>query len=219
MFVPFFFVVEAKTDNPNSNKVTANENRLEKAEDNTEIELPVVEAARARSASAKINKIIEETNDPEVIDEVETLVEEQEQVETRAQVALEKTAERPAAVKFLIGPDYKNLGQLRSEIVHIQNNIRHLERLKEKAGEDEVASIDEAILELKESESGLQSEIYNNLSGFSLFGWLFKWLGGFTPEVEVTPTPTATSSASPTGTPTAAPTSTASPSPTPTPTI
>jgi len=177
----FFFVVEAKTQN---DKGSGN-----KSEDY----VSPSEAAKAKTASAKLNRILDVTEDPEVEEEVGDLVEEQEQVEERSQEVLDETEDRPAAVKFLIGPDYKNLGQLRKEVVQTRNNIKKLEKIQEKVGEEEQPAIEEALLELKESASSLQANIYTKLSDFSLFGWLFKWLNGFTPpEDEVTPTTTVT---------------------------
>ena len=111
----FFFVVEAKTQN---DKGSGN-----KSEDY----VSPSEAAKAKTASAKLNRILDVTEDPEVEEEVGDLVEEQEQVEERSQEVLDETEDRPAAVKFLIGPDYKNLGQLRKEVVQTRNNIKKLE--------------------------------------------------------------------------------------------
>ena len=151
----------------------------------------------------KLNKIVEETEDPEVEEEVGEVAEEQEQVEEQAEEAIQNTSDRPAAVRFLIGPDYKNLGQLRSDVVHTRNNIRKLEKVLEKVDEGDQSSIEAAILELEESALRLQTEIYTKLGDFSLFGWLFRWLSGFTPpEDEVTPTVAPTVTSEVTATPT-----------------
>jgi hypothetical protein len=213
----FFFVVKAKTE-VNKGDGSKSEGYVSPSE-----------AAKAKTATAKLNRILEVTTDPEVEEEVGEMAEEQEQVDQRAQQAIDKTNNRPAAVKFLIGPDYKNLGQLRKEVVQTRNNIRKLEQLQEKAGAEELPAIQAALLELEESASRLQSEIYTKLSDFSLFGWLFRWLSGFTPpEDEVSPTPTTTPTitgvvltVTPTVELTLTPTVTASPTmtPTPTPTI
>ena len=161
------------------------------------------ETAREKSALGKLNRIIDETDDPEIEEEVEAIAEEQEQVEEQAEEAIQNTSERPAAVRFLIGPDYKNLGQLRSEVVHTRNNIRKLEKVLERASEEDQPAIEAAVLELEESALKLQTEIYTKLADFSLFGWLFRWLSGFTPpEEEVTPTMTPTVTQEVTATPT-----------------
>ncbi len=86
--------------------------------------------------------------------------------------------------------------------------------MQEKAGEAEQPAIEAALLELEETASGLQAEMYEKLSGFSLFGWLFRWMNGFTPPVEVTPTVTVTPTIS--GEVTATPTVTVAATSTPT---
>lgn len=184
------------------------------------------ELAKQKTASKKLLKVTEVTEDEEVVEEVEELAQEQEQIESESEEVIEVIDQRPAAVKLLIGPDYKNLGQLRSNIVQIRNNIRQLERVQEKAGEDEKAAINEALLELEETASGLQARMYDQMSGFSLFGWLFRWLNGFTPleenpaptpDVTITPTATGEADLTPTVTeeePTATPAEEEEPSPT-----
>lgn len=189
------------------------------------------ELAKERNALRKLEKIQETTNDPEVEDEVEEVVEEQEEVQEQVEESLDAVDDRPAAVKFLIGPDYKNLGQLRKEVVHTRNNIRKLEQVREKvAGETEVA-VDEAIAELEATSLNLQASIGEKLEGFSLFGWLARWLSGFdapeepteTPVPSIEPTgspeativPTEAPTGSPSATPVESPTATVVPEPSP----
>jgi len=181
------------------------------------------EIAKEKTVTAKLKKIVEESEDPEVVAEVEEIVVEQEVVENEADQAMNQTSDRPAAVKFLIGPDYKNLGMLRSQVVHTRNNIKKLEKTLERADEADKPAIEAALLELEESSQEMQANIYSKLGEFSLFGWLFRWLSGFTPPEEVipsmTPTSTPIGSATPTpeGTITPTPEVTQEPSPTPTP--
>jgi hypothetical protein len=151
------------------------------------------EAARVRNTVRKLNKITNETEDPEIGEEADELAEEQENIEDRVEETIETVDKRSSVMKFLIGPDYKNLGQLRKEVVHTRNNVRQLEHLKEKAGENEQGSIEAAIHALLAKASGIQADIIERSSGFSLFGWLTRWLGGYDqtePPTEPTPEPT-----------------------------
>lgn len=176
---------------------TVNPKKANVSEEDGEEALSPSELAKQKTAAKKLLKITEVSEDPEVVEEVEELAEEQEQIESEAEETVEILDQRPAAVKLLIGPDYKNLGQLRSNIVRIRNNIRQLERVQEKAGEGEQAAIGEALAEMEETASGLQAQMYDQLSGFSLFGWLFRWLNGFTP-LEESPAPTPEETVTPT---------------------
>lgn len=179
---------------------TVNPKKVDDLEDGDEEEtMSPSELAKEKTAAKRLLKITEVTENPEVVEEVEELAEEQEQVETEAEETVEVIDQRPAAVRLLIGPDYKNLGQLRSNIVQIRNNIRKLERIQEKAGEDASPAVDEALAEMEEKASGLQAQMYEQLSGFSLFGWLFRWLNGFTP-LDESPAPTPVETITPTAT-------------------
>ncbi len=229
LLLSFFSPVLAKSDKAKANNSKASRTAAEDAgeteeegddtEDGDEIGgyVSPSQAAKSRNALRKLEKIQETTNDPEVEEEVEDVVEEQEEVQEQVEESLDAVDNRPAAIKFLIGPDFKNLGQLRKEVVHTRNNIRKLEKISEKVtGETQVA-VDEAINELEATSLNLQASIGEKLEGFSLFGWLARWLSGFdapeepspTPEPSVEPTvsPEATvvPTEAPTGTPSATP--------------
>ncbi len=233
----YSFVLSAPKDKedkerPTRKNVQVRQNKLNTA--TGEAELSPRERAKMRQTIRKLNAITAQTTDPEVVEEVEEIVEEQEDAEEGAEEALGEVNKRSNTLKFLIGPDYKNLGQLRKEVVHIRNNIRKLEHVKAKAGEGDQEGIDEAISELQDKQLSLQVTMGEKLSGFSLFGWLSRWLSGFdstegptespvpsatpTGSAEPTGTPEATPSGTPSATPTESPAATESPEPTETPT-
>lgn len=175
-----------------------NEVEVEDEDEESDSALSPSEAAKSRNAVRKLERIQEETNNPEVGEQVQEMTEEQERIQERVVESLDTVDERPAFVKFLIGPDYKNLGQLRKEVVQTRNNIRQLEKLGEKATGDTKVAIDEAIDELESTALNLQASIGEKLEGFSLFGWLFRWLGDFDAPEEpvVTPLPSISPEAS-----------------------
>lgn len=211
-----FSLVSAKNDNEKSNNSKANR-EVQVTQETDEVEesdtdeetvettnTSPSEAAKSKVAIKKLEKVQETVaEDPkveeEVEKEVEDVIEEQEQVQENVEDTIETIDQRPSSVKLLIGPDYKNLGQLRKEVVHTRNNIRQLEKLKERVGEDAQAAIDESIAELQETTTNLQASIGEKLEGFSLFGWLFRWMSGFDAPDEPTGTPV------PTGVPTVSP--------------
>ena len=141
-----------------------------------------------------------------------------EQVEATAESALNEMSGRPGFLKFIIGPDYKNAGEVRSEIVKLRNEIRQLTRVSEDLTGSDKTAIDQSIAALQTDLTAIETKLSDALKGISLFGWLSKLLSGFTaPEVSLTPTvsPSASPSASPTAvpsaSPSASPTATASP--------
>lgn len=228
LLLSFFSPVFAKNDKVKTNNSKANRAMVEDAgepeegddtEDSGEDEgyKSPSERAKERNALRKLEKIQQTTYDPEIEEEVEEVTEEQEEVQEQVEESLDAVDNRPAAIKFLIGPDFKNLGQLRKEVVHTRNNIRKLEKISEKVtGETQVA-VDEAINELEATSLNLQASIGEKLEGFSLFGWLARWLSGFDAPEEPSPTPeppveptvspeaTVVPTEAPTGTPSATP--------------
>ena len=233
LLLSFYSPALAKNDkakNPKSNAAVnlINEESDEAEEGEDEGYISPSQAAKSRNAIRKLEKIQETTYDPEIVEEVEEVTEEQEEVQESIEDSLEAVDNRPAAIKFLIGPDFKNLGQLRKEVVHTRNNIRKLEQIREKVAGETQAAVDEAINELEATTLNLQASIGEKLEGFSLFGWLARWLSGFDapeepsetpgPSVEPTISPEPTGSPEATTVPTEAPIGSPSASPVESPT-
>ena len=230
----------AKNDNVKSNNSKANR-QVETNSDAEEVSNEVggiaeevvvqspSEAAKSRNAIKKLEKVQETVAVQEVEEDIEDVVEEQIDTQDTVDEAIVEVDQRPSYIKFLIGPDFKNLGQLRKEVVHTRNNIRQLERVREKLTGDEQTVIDEAIAELESNALNLQASIGEKLEGFSLFGWLFRWMSGFdapeepevspTPSIEPTESPEATivPSVTPVATESATPVATEESTPVPTP--
>jgi hypothetical protein len=100
------------------------------------------------------------------------MTEEHQEIQTKTQTAMKNMSQRNTALKFFLGPDYKNAGEVRSNLVNLRNDISKLETLKETANEEDMEDIDAAITELKAEADSLDTQLEEELSGFSLFGWL-----------------------------------------------
>src|SRR4030042_6912175 len=92
--------------------------------------------------------------------------------------SMEKVQNRSRVRTFFFGPDYKNLGQLRSEMVQVRNRIEKLNRLMEQAeGEDNKLALEEQIQEMEQEQTRIENFIQENEDKFSLFGWVKKLFG------------------------------------------
>src|SRR3989339_1567005 len=60
-----------------------------------------------------------DTNNEDVEAEVEDIKDEQVDADTEIDNSLNDMKARPSIVKFIMGPDYKNAGQVRSQIVQL----------------------------------------------------------------------------------------------------
>jgi len=128
------------------------------------------------SSTQGLNRVVSRNNNPETGRQVRSMVENHEKVQVRTKTALQQMENRNQAVKFLVGPDYKNAGQVRADVVGLRNDIGQLEQIKEESLAEDVGDIQGAIDELQIEATGLETQLEEQLSGFSLFGWLAKLL-------------------------------------------
>jgi len=151
--------------------VTTSQND-EEEEDEEESGAPGI---RIRNSVRNLERVVTRFRDPEDGNQVREMVEEQTQVEERVQILLSSMDARPGFLRFILGPDYKNAGEVRSQIVRLEAQIEQLTRLKEKLTlQEDQDSVQEAIDSLEAEADALESELSEKLEGFSLFGWLAK---------------------------------------------
>ncbi|MFH0969166.1 MAG: hypothetical protein V1804_01525 [Patescibacteria group bacterium] len=101
----------------------------------------------------------------------------QQQNDSKEKVAGEITAvESRSKIKtFFIGSDYKNMGDLRSQMVQTRNRIEQLKRLADKAENDQdKAELQTQIQTLEQEQANIDNFIIQNENKFSLFGWAVK---------------------------------------------
>jgi hypothetical protein len=164
----------------------------------------------------EVAKTEELQGNTEVSDEITELADTSETVTSETVEAIDEIETRPTWKTTLLGPDYKNLGQLRSALAHNDNAIRKLTKTF-----GEVTT---------ESTAGIQTQLSTLLEEFSLLGWVSRFLLGYKPlpaeepNPTLTPTPVPTvpesteSTPSVTVSPTPEPSGTEIPTPTPSPT-
>lgn len=87
-----------------------------------------------------------------------------------------KTVESRSKIKiFFFGSDFKNLGDLRSQMVQTRNQVAQLTRLADKAENDQdKTELQSQIETLNQEQASIENFITQNESKFSLFGWAVK---------------------------------------------
>ncbi len=101
----------------------------------------------------------------------------QQQNESKDRIvdAIDKIQNRGKVKTFLIGADYKNIGQLRSEMVQSRSRIDWLNRLLDKAtSEGSKTTLQNQIQILEQEQQKIEDFLRANESNFSLFGWFVK---------------------------------------------
>lgn len=110
--------------------------------------------------------------------EIKSIVEDQASSSEAIVSAVSKVEARGALQTFLLGADYKNLGQLVSEVAKTQDRLDQLDnQVSKMASSSDKAAVLTNIQSLKDQTAKLQTFISDNTNKFSLFGWLVKLLG------------------------------------------
>ncbi len=111
---------------------------------------------------------------------VSDVAENTEEIVDETTDAIEAIETRPAWKVALLGPDYKNLGQLRSSISHNTNEIRKLNKTLVTTTPENREVVEEQLETLNAERERIRNMINQNESKFSLFGWLFRFMEGYT---------------------------------------
>ena len=107
--------------------------------------------------------------------EVRTIAEQQNGTKDRAANIIYAVENRSKLKTFLIGTSYKNLGELRSQMVQTRNQIEQLKRLADKAeNEADKTELQTQIQTLEQEQANIDAFIAQNEDKFSLLGWAVK---------------------------------------------
>lgn len=164
-------------DNPDSS-TTSNDN-----ESDEELEGKEKGQANAEEHRSVVANFVQEllqvaNREGGIGEQVREVAREQNEATEDTVQAMENAQNRNRVRTFFFGPDYKNLGQLRSEMVQVRNRIAQLNRLAEKAeGEDSKLALEEQIQEMEQEQTRIENFIKENEEKFSLFGWVKKLFG------------------------------------------
>lgn len=116
-----------------------------------------------------------------VSEEINEIIEEQEIIVQEAAEAMEVVENEPKWKVLLFGSDYKNLGVLRSALVHNTNTIRKLTQTMERVNAgDSTEAMQAQLGELTQEKERIESFIQEKETQFSLLGWVRRLLIGST---------------------------------------
>ena len=108
-------------------------------------------------------------------EEVKAVAAEQEKSKEKVADAIDKVKNRNAIKTFLIGTDWKNIGELRSDMTTTENRINRLKNLLgETTSSGNQAILQSQITSLEEQQTKIDNFIKTNESKFSLLGWLVR---------------------------------------------
>jgi hypothetical protein len=113
-------------------------------------------------------------------EQVRTIAQEQNKSASTTIQAMETVQNRNKITAFLFGSDYRNLGALRSEMVHTRNRLEQLNRIMENVeNEEDRVELQNQIQEMEQEQERIENFIKEQEGQFSLFGWLLKFISGY----------------------------------------
>src|SRR3989344_5584756 len=108
-------------------------------------------------------------------DDSNDVAEEQNDSKERVAKAVEEVQKRSKINIFIFGPDFKNIGKIRSEIVQTENRIEKLNKLLTGTSTTTIsASTTLEVENLRIEQEKLNNFVIENENVFSLLGWFVK---------------------------------------------
>ncbi|MFA6392863.1 MAG: hypothetical protein WCW54_02150 [Candidatus Paceibacterota bacterium] len=118
---------------------------------------------------------VADKEDGEVSDKIKEIAKEQDLNKDEVSKEIDQIHNRSKFKIFLIGTDYENIGQLRSEMVKISDQIDQLNGLLDQTKKAENKTvIQEQVKVLEQEQQKIGDLLVSNESKFSLFGWFMK---------------------------------------------
>jgi len=110
-----------------------------------------------------------------IVEQVRLIAQEQNEVREKIADEIESIQERNKIKTFLFGSNYKNLGELRSEMVQTRNRLEKLTGLMEQTTDEaDKTELQNQIQTMEQERLNIENFVKTNESKFSLFGWLVK---------------------------------------------
>jgi len=133
--------------------------------------------------------------------QVQEIVQEQDSAKDATASAIDAIQNRNPIKTFLIGTDYKNVGQVRSEMVRTRNQINKIEQLIDNTTNPTTkTTLQEQLNTLGAEQQKIETFLKTNESKFSLFGWFFRLFNLPTPTTTTTVSSSTVSSTTSTAT-------------------
>lgn len=170
-------LVFAKSENANS---AAGESIEETINESVPKYTPKSENGLLHSSlvSKAVQQLVRATDrfeNPGIGEEVREIARAHGQDEDKANQSMDESRSKPKILKFFFGADYKQLKEVKKVMTQNTNRIRKLEKLMDRVqNETESQALQEQLTTLQVQNLELENQYKEELSGFSLFGWLAK---------------------------------------------
>lgn len=133
-------------------------------------------ANRQSAVAQAVQGLLDFANmEPGIGEQIRIVAQEQNQVQEKIVDKIDAIQTRNKVKTFLFGTDYKNVNDLRKEVIATENQIQSLNQLKEQIqNENHKTFLQDQIQLLQQEQTRLQEFLNANENKFSLFGWFVK---------------------------------------------
>jgi hypothetical protein len=108
-------------------------------------------------------------------EQIRTIAQAQNQNQVKLEESVETIQKRSGVVKFIVGPDYKEIGSAEKILEQNREQIQQINQIKtqlENSADQQVLTKQVQLLENANTE--IENMLNNSQKGFSLLGWMFK---------------------------------------------
>ena len=132
------------------------------------------------TAAENLIRVSNRISNESVGTQIRTIAEEQIENQDKINQAIDKADSRSAFAKFFTGSNFSQLKEAKKVMVQNQVQVRELQQLMEQVtSEADKLEIANQIMTLQEESIALRDQLDEADDGFSLFGWLARWIAGY----------------------------------------
>jgi len=179
---------QVQTNNPGTGTMTqtqAETQLRERVEECSPVYEPTSTQVQTRKGqiaevAESIVELAEEMEDQTLAEEIRTVVKSQVANFDIINQKIDNAVKRTAFAKFFIGPNYGELKTMKQTMEENKNQIREMEQVMAQIqNESEKIQLANQIITMQNLQLELHDQLGELTRGFSLFGWLNRWVRGF----------------------------------------
>jgi len=120
------------------------------------------------------------TENQSLSNEIQTAAQAQIKFQDQVNQSLDKAESRSGFAKFFVGPNYKELGNVKQAMDQNQVQIQKLNQIAAQINNtSDQTELRNQIQILEAQNTSLGEQLKKDVSGFSLFGWLNRWINKY----------------------------------------
>ncbi|HZJ34925.1 MAG TPA: hypothetical protein VFD55_02885 [Candidatus Angelobacter sp.] len=120
-----------------------------------------------------------QTQDAELATQIQSTVKAQTQAMDKISENIDKIDDRNGFVKFMIGANYGQIKEANQQMEQNRQRVEELNQIKSQVqNSSDATELQKQIDVLEFQNTTFQNQVDQSGDGFSLFGWLFKWING-----------------------------------------